>query len=453
MCNRHRIITARDQYDMLAPWRTADIAGVIGGVGDEDDRHPDLHHALRMHGSVHTTGGRVLYGHRTAAAFHDPAGWQPSKGFTPSQHAMAGATAYTSLMGLQDPHAGHINYQGAIRTPESVQSVGRHYDSLPNLDKSSLPSFNAMRDEVNKQHDFMTNRLGIRTQAVDHDPYPDVHAMVDDVNKNKTLKVMGTAVTGGHPYFSDDDNDKFRAVHDFFGHAATGRSFDRHGEQAAYLAHAQMFSPHALGALTSETAGQNSSLILNGQFGPQKVAAMHPDIVKGLGSHLARRRVSSYRRIAGRFDDAWKEDVMNVINHPETGGGYTLRDKPGDGPTSGTMVSLPRAEGHEEAFPVRGLSGDAVADYVDRKWDPVHEHPDNFAGGWANTGEGGDDQFYQDISRNYSDPWEAAGDAMKGGQLGVYDLDGYYTHDHSPSAVDTPSFFHDQIAKGGNRAR
>lgn len=429
---------------MLSPWRYADV----------DNRHSDLLHTLQVHGSAHTTGGRVLYGHRMAAAFSDPTGWQPSAGITPSQHAMAGATAYTSLMGLQDPHAGRINYQGALRTPQSVQAVGKHYDSLPSLDKSSLPSFQAMRDEVGKQHDFMTNRLGVRTQTVDHDPYKDVHEMVDDVNRNKTLKVMGTAVTGGHPYFSDDDNDKFRAVHDFFGHAATGRSFDRHGEQAAYLAHSQMFSPHALGALTSETAGQNSSLILNGQFGPQKVAAMHPDIIKSLGSHLAQRK-RAFPAPEDHFDDDWKREVMDAYQRSQTngvGGGYTFRDRAGDQPTSGTMVSLPRSEGHEKHdIPVGQVTGDDIADYQGQKWDVIHRRPDQYGGGWDNDRGGGDGMHYQDVSRNFPDPWDAAGYAVGGGQKGVYDLDSMY--DNGPSAVDTPSFLHDQIAKGGKRDR
>lgn len=446
MCNRHRIVTAREQYEMLSPWRVAEFQN------PSEQRHPDLTWQQQLHGSVHTHGGRVLFGHRLAASFDDPAGWQLSSGFQPSSHAIQGASAYANMMGLKDPHAGHINYQSAQRTPQSVSAVGSAYDKLPDNDPSSHPSFHAMRDEVNKQHDFMTNRLGIRTQTVDHDPYPDVHHMVADVNNNKTLKVMGTAVTGAHPFFSDEDNDKFRAVHDFFGHAATGRSFDRHGEQAAYLAHAQMFSPHALGALTSETAGQNSSLILNGSFGPQKIASLHPDLIKGMNQHLA--GVSSYRGAAApAFDDDWKEQAMGLINHPETGGGYTIRERPGDAPTSGTMVSLPRAEGHEENdIDADAITGDDVANYQTRKWDVIQGHPGNSGGGWANDQPpAGDGKFYQDVSRNFADPWDAAGFAMGGDQDSVYDLDGYYDADGKAKAVPTNQFFHDQIAKGGKR--
>lgn len=261
-----KLTTAREQCEMMLPWtRFAAMS------------HPDLDMQQRMHGSRHTTGGRCLHGHRLAAHFDDPSGWTYHHSFEPSPIAVQGASAYASLAGLPDPHGGQTDYLNAGRQPDELKAVAQHYDSLPVYQPGAEKHFAAMRDDMNKQHDFMTNRLGIRTQTVDQDPYSDVHEMLHDINNNKTLKVMGTHVTGGHPFFSDDENDKFRAVHDFFGHAATGRSFDRHGEQAAYLAHAQMFSPHAKPALASETRGQNSSLIYNGGFGPQKIAAMAPE--------------------------------------------------------------------------------------------------------------------------------------------------------------------------------
>jgi hypothetical protein len=175
-------------------------------------------------------------------------------------------------MGLSDPH--QTDYSRIRQDPNTVRAVGRDYDAMPDYDPSALPSYNAFRNDVNHQYDFMTNRMGINVQPVDYDPYPDVHHMVNDVANNRRLKVLSTAATGAHPYLPNEDNDKFRAVHDLFGHAATGRSFDRHGEQAAYLAHSQMFSPQALPALTTETKGQNSSLILNGQFPKQKVSLL-----------------------------------------------------------------------------------------------------------------------------------------------------------------------------------
>src|SRR6476659_2128677 len=53
-------------------------------------------------------------------------------------------------------------------------------------------------------------------------------------------------------------NDKFRAVHDYFGHCAAGYGFGPRGEENAWNAHSQMFSPDARRAMTTETRGQNS---------------------------------------------------------------------------------------------------------------------------------------------------------------------------------------------------
>lgn len=59
-------------------------------------------------------------------------------------------------------------------------------------------------------------------------------------------------------------NDLFRAVHDAFGHGLEGAGFRAQGEENAWQAHVRMFTGSAVGALTSETRGQNSWL----NFGP-----------------------------------------------------------------------------------------------------------------------------------------------------------------------------------------
>lgn len=59
-------------------------------------------------------------------------------------------------------------------------------------------------------------------------------------------------------------NDLFRAVHDVFGHGMEGAGFRGRGEENAWQAHARLFTGAAVGAITSETRGQNSWL----NFGP-----------------------------------------------------------------------------------------------------------------------------------------------------------------------------------------
>ena len=59
-------------------------------------------------------------------------------------------------------------------------------------------------------------------------------------------------------------NDLFRAVHDAFGHGLEGSGFRVRGEENAWQAHIRLFTGSAVGAITSETRGQNSWL----NFGP-----------------------------------------------------------------------------------------------------------------------------------------------------------------------------------------
>jgi len=59
-------------------------------------------------------------------------------------------------------------------------------------------------------------------------------------------------------------NDLFRAVHDAFGHGLEGAGFRADGEENAWQAHSRLFTGSALGAITSETRGQNSWL----NYGP-----------------------------------------------------------------------------------------------------------------------------------------------------------------------------------------
>lgn len=223
-------------------------------------------------GCYHTACGRVLSNRKTADRI-DETNDKVAPSIDPVKHIIEGARGYAHLKGLGDPHEG-VDYHKITQSADRIRQLGHAYDSLPNHDPQAVPHYEAMRHEVNNQYDHLTKRMGINVQSVDHDPYRNAHEMIHDLHNNKRLQVMKTSLTGHHPYFSDEDNDKFRAVHDAFGHAGTGRDFDRHGEEAAFHAHARMFSPEARGALATETRGQNGSLIKNGQFGPQKIALL-----------------------------------------------------------------------------------------------------------------------------------------------------------------------------------
>lgn len=141
-------------------------------------------------------------------------------------------------------------------------------------------AYAALAAETHEQYNYLTTPrieggLGVTVEFHDTDPYKDHNEMTADVQKNRRLKVLKSSTTGGapHAFLDEDTNDKFRAVHDAWGHAAIGRSFSRHGEEAAFHSHAQMYSPQALPALVTETRAQNSALNYGsnpGTFAEQK---------------------------------------------------------------------------------------------------------------------------------------------------------------------------------------
>jgi hypothetical protein len=135
-------------------------------------------------------------------------------------------------------------------------------------------SYDALKRDIRQQWDYATHNLGVKFEPWKQpgQPYNDSLEMMDDVYNHHRLKFFqGGELLPGHPMAEIDPqtgysyNDMLRAVHDLFGHAMNANQFGAAGEERAWNDHVQMFSPEALGALTSETKGQNSWV----NFGPQ----------------------------------------------------------------------------------------------------------------------------------------------------------------------------------------
>ena len=76
-----------------------------------------------------------------------------------------------------------------------------------------------------------------------------------DASGNPLLRPVGKVGDKGDAVA----NDAFRVVHDAYGHYGPGNpQFRSKGEERAWLRHSRMYSPDAIGAMTSETRGQNS---------------------------------------------------------------------------------------------------------------------------------------------------------------------------------------------------
>lgn len=155
--------------------------------------------------------------------------------------------------------------------PEIIQQTGaQNYDQLMKaaygqVAKETAQQFKALPNKVRMygpddaaQMDYLARaaRLGKRPAEF----------MRERLSEGKPFNIFKD-VDNPHPYLAERDpltgmnqNEQFRAVHDYFGHLGTKKpnTFGPQGEENAWLAHRQMYSPLAEPAMTSETRGANS---------------------------------------------------------------------------------------------------------------------------------------------------------------------------------------------------
>jgi hypothetical protein len=147
--------------------------------------------------------------------------------------------------------------------PEKGKLMASVFRELPRHDPNAAEAYKALNSEVAQQFKAIQD-AGYKIEFVDKDPYKNSAELFEDISKNRTLKVLKTNEGTKHPFLSNEQNDAFRAVHDFIAHAGGGNQFGPVGEEGAYRIHASTLSPLAQRALATETRGQNSFV----NFGP-----------------------------------------------------------------------------------------------------------------------------------------------------------------------------------------
>lgn len=174
------------------------------------------------------------------------------------------SSEYNREHGLPEPS--HYSY--AKVDENQAKAVADAYEQLvhdPN-DPRVQKSYAALIRQVEDQWQHAIDS-GFKFEPWNREgqPYRNSKEMVDDVEKNHHLYFFqGGDMPSDHPLATIDPrngltyNDKFRAIHDFYGHAKGGYQFGPRGEENAYLAHREMFDNDAIPALTTETKGQNS---------------------------------------------------------------------------------------------------------------------------------------------------------------------------------------------------
>lgn len=261
----------------------------------------DADKAIKLGGAV--PGGTML----NLGMFHDPKTGStlalPLEGITPEKVAQqlqesrakfgvkeepTDVTLRNAANALNESHGRPpVNPAHVGEDPRSAQVADAYKNAVhsPN-DPAVKASYDALKRDIDEQYD-LAKRMGIRMDVKDENPYglstetPAHEELHNDILNNKHLSVWsGGAPPADHPLSEVDPktgltyNEKFRMVHDIFGHAVERTDFTPAGEESAWNLHRQMFSPEALPALATETKGQAAYTYKYGDFPPQKAAIL-----------------------------------------------------------------------------------------------------------------------------------------------------------------------------------
>lgn len=153
--------------------------------------------------------------------------------------------------------------------------VSDAYQSRPDFEAQYVSSWRALIPHIDKLFKQLQSKYEI--EFVDEDPYKSYEDMEKEYTEGKLRIFTGFSK---HPIFTEEQNWKFRAVHDALGHQAgfskkSGKGFSFKDEVAVYNRHVKMIPPAGRLALFTEVVGQASVFINTGNFPTQKICKLH----------------------------------------------------------------------------------------------------------------------------------------------------------------------------------
>lgn len=149
-----------------------------------------------------------------------------------------------------------------------AEAVARFFEETPDQadDPKVQQAYEEFKAQSEEMFDFLTRPeseggLGVKVEFTDQvDPYASAADQAADLQENRHLWIE-SGLGGDHSAtMTTEEYDRFRAVHDAFGHASVGNGFDRHGEYQAWLVHATMYEGLGREAMSTEYHGVNSAM-------------------------------------------------------------------------------------------------------------------------------------------------------------------------------------------------
>lgn len=170
---------------------------------------------------------------------------------------------------LKQAPIGRVHALAATDHPEYKQAIYDAYKSSMPTEVGDAHDYDSLRHRAYRQlahetgEQFKSLPVNMSFHRNGEGNYTSSKEMLHDMRHNKHMYVY----QGGdrHDFLHEVDpetglntNEKFRAVHDYYGHGIHGNQFGPKGEEKAWASHSGMFTPLARMAMTAETRGQNS---------------------------------------------------------------------------------------------------------------------------------------------------------------------------------------------------
>lgn len=211
--------------------------------------------------------------------------WENRETYEPDPKAAAVAANYRASQGLPEPSYGGeplTDIPASLDRARAVASIAMLNNGEITLE--TRVAYNDLARQTAMQLDAI-RRAGVKVEFLTKadiiergldpeglNPYPTARAQRDDVANGRLMIASLIDYPESHHPLLDSSlggtYDQFRAVHDYFGHAAVGTGFDRHGEFQAWLNHTSMFTGPGRQAASSELHVENSFLASRGTSAP-----------------------------------------------------------------------------------------------------------------------------------------------------------------------------------------
>ena len=202
---------------------------------------------------------------------------------------------------------GHPEYKKRIYD-EYKRVLPEHVGEAKDYDELLHKAYGKLGEETHAQFNSLPVNMSFHRNGEGN--YSSSKQMANDVHNNHHLYVFQGGDPHEHLHKVDPEtglsqNDMFRAVHDFYGHAMNGSQFGPHGEEKAWAEHSGMFSPLARAALSSETRGQNSMVNYTG---------LNAELKKAVA---AQREAQAEAHRRGMHDQAEKhgKNIKDLMEH------------------------------------------------------------------------------------------------------------------------------------------